>query len=467
MKTLFVIKEQNHAWVHNAFPGIHPLLLPLCNKPFIEYLIDFAILSGSDEMRIMSDGTLGEVESYCKNGSRWGIELTYGNSRTADDISTILQKNSRFCNNTRTMVIDGFVFIDYDKDNRYDSIFETMPDGTISSCRNAGRLIMTGKNADFVTAVAPAPPVNLEPLDSLESYYRLSLDILNNKATRFVLPGYGNEPGCFIGRNVVISKSAEIHKPVSIGNNVQILSGTVIGPDAIIGSNVILDSNSTITESIVLDNTYIGEDLDITGKTAFHNMLSDPLTHAVLAMEDPHLLRGTQNKGSVSAMMRQIIHTITASAMIILLFLPYLLILPLVIIRGGLKKSQADYHGRADNNVITIAAQTFPNQGIAGKLASILSLDRYPLLFKVLKGELSLIGNLPIAVGDNSVIADQDVPAHYYRPAVFSYAEAENWPVSDADAAIVERYYMVHSNPLKDIGLALKALLNRPHRNTP
>ncbi|NEX12773.1 nucleoside-diphosphate-sugar pyrophosphorylase [Prosthecochloris sp. ZM] len=467
MKTLIVIKEQNHAWVRNAFPGIHPLLLTLCNKPYIEYLIDFAILSRSEEIRIMSDGSLGEVEAYCMNGSRWGVELTYSNIRTTDDITTILQKNSRFCRDNRTMVINGFVFVDYDKESQYDSIINTMPDGVIASAENEGCLILRGQERNPDAAPAPSPPINLESIDSIESYYRISLDILKNKSSQFVLPGYGNEPECFIGRNVVISKSAEIEKPVSIGNNVQILSGTHIGPDAIVGSNVIIDKNSTVTESIVLDNTYIGEELDITGKTAFQNMLSDPGTQAVLSMEDPHLLRSTQNNGTLSALLRQITHAITALTIIILLMLPFLLIAPLLMVQGKWKKRLTDYHGAGDKKVISIATGTIPNQGVTGKLASIFSLNRYPLLFRVIKGDLSLIGNLPAAVSDNSSAPDQDNMTHYYRPAVFSYAEAENWPVIGSDAAIVERYYMVHSNPLKDIGMTMKALINLPHKNTP
>jgi len=258
MKTILAVREQEYAWAHKAFPSIHPLLLPMCNKPFIEFLIDFAIMTGSTGIRLLSDGPLGTVENYCEDGSRWGIPLSYSSLQTDDTVQDMLDKNRRFCGNERVLIISGFCFIRYDKRQDYAGMMRSMPTGDHCTCQG-GSITLSG-----IPELHEQQPsevmLSLMPLDNMASYYRASMETLETGAERYVLPGYGGEPGCAFGRNVVMSKSVEIRTPVSIGNNVQLLSGTIIGPSAIIGSNVIIDKESSVVSSIVLDNTYIVPD---------------------------------------------------------------------------------------------------------------------------------------------------------------------------------------------------------------
>ncbi len=143
MKTLIAIKEQHQSWVRDAFPNMHPLLLPLCNKPFIEYLIDFAILAGSREIRLLSDGSLMEIEEICQTGSRWGVELTYANIRPEDGERELLHKNRKFCNGSRTMILNGYTFIDYDKRLDYRVLANHSATGPIASC-STGSIAFAG-----------------------------------------------------------------------------------------------------------------------------------------------------------------------------------------------------------------------------------------------------------------------------------------------------------------------------------
>lgn len=433
MKTLIAIKEQHHSWVRDAFPNMHPLLLPLCNKPFIEYLIDFAILADSREIRLLSDGSLMEIEEICQTGSRWGVELTYANIRPEDGERELLHKNRKFCNDCRTMILSGYTFIDYDKRLDYRVLANHLATGPIASC-STGSIAFAGP-PEPAADDNPLPALRITPLDSLRSCYHIAMQILETGAERYVLPGYGSEPGCAIGRNVAIAKTAEIRKPVSIGNNVQLLPGTIIGPMAVIGSNVIIDKGSSISGSIIFDNTYIGEQLEIEGRIASGNTLIDPESGASVAMEDPHLLTGIHSATNSATLLRKTIHALAAAILILLQAIPVIILYPLLRLQGKWKNGP-------------ITQQT----GLAETLAAKLSLERFPLLPKVLLGQLAIIGSAPRSNSPGC------------RPAVFSYAEAEDWPVTGSDAAIVERYHAVHSTPFNDIGMTIKALINRPHK---
>ncbi|NTW52132.1 MAG: NDP-sugar synthase [Chlorobiaceae bacterium] len=457
MKTLLAIREREYEWVQQAFPSIHPLLLPICNKPFTEFLIDFAILAGSTEIRLLSDGPLGKVEDYCEDGSRWGIKLSYGHLQAEDSLPELLNKSRKFCTDDRIMIISGFSFIHYDKQLGYANFMSLMPAGTCASCPG-GNITLAGPPETSAQEL-PALPLTLMPLNQIESYFRISMETLETGAARYVLPGYGNEPGCAIGRNVVISKSSEIIKPVSIGNNVQILSGAVIGPGAIIGNNVIVDKESTVKSGIILDNTYIGEHLEINGRIATGNTLIDPARGASIAMEDPHLLSGIRSADKRGSAIRKTVHLLAAAILVALQLIPFLLLFPLLKLLGRWKSGMAICHGAGHGKSFTLPTTLITGNGPLASLASSLSLDRLPLLLRIFTGQLAIIGSTPVPVTLETVV----LPGEHqgYRPAVFSYAEAEEWPVNDSDAAIVERYFIVHSTPLKDISMTLKALLNR------
>ena len=457
MKTIFAVREEEFAWAHEAFPCVHPLLLPVCNKPFVEFLIDLAILTGGTAVRILCDGGLDAVERYCEDGSRWGIEISYGSLHADDTAETLLGKNRKFCGEERIMIVSGFSFIRYDKRLDYKSLASSLPEGEWVASPGGG-ITLSGSPAQPQANRADAP-LFLMPLDGMASYYRASMEALETGADRYVLPGYGGEPGCAIGRNVVISKSAQIRKPVSIGNNVQLLGDTVIGPSAIIGSNVIIDRESVVESSIVLDNTYIGEHLEVNGRIASGNRLNDPVSGASITMEDPHLLGSIKKSNLLSALPRKIAHAITALLLIAVLAVPFLIVSTLLRLGGLWRSARIECHSEKPGGTIALGMVELDAANAPGAMAAALSLDRYLWLFRVLTGQLALIGSKPLAAEAQHPNTPSSSLA--YRPGVFSYAEAEEWPASGGDEAIVERYHLAHSNALADVGLAFRAFINR------
>ncbi len=459
MKTIIITKKSDYTWLRDIFPGLHPLLIPLCNKPFIEYLIDFSILVGSSGLRIISDGVISDVENFCEHGSQWGVEISYANILPSESLSKVLEKNSRFCSGERIMIISGLLFIHYNKRSDYRSFFASLPPGEIFGCSN-GNLSLTGVPSELGKQETP-PLLSPVVLDCIGQYYELSNEILHHRLADYVLPGYSNEAECFIGRNVVLQKSVTVIKPIIIGNNVQIFTGSVIGPGAIIGSNVIVDRESTVSESIVMDNTFIGEQLEVDKKIAAGNLLIDPESGYSLTMEDPHLLSGIKSKGISGSPFQRVTHGLTAAWMIMLLLLPYLLLKPFLKLSGCWKTEKIVYHSMKHGKKISLNRVSIEKQSILASIAVFLSLDRFTWLFWVLNGHLAIIGCSPVSVSQGIQIINNNTAG--YRPGVFSYSEAEDWPQNTFDSDIVDHYYAVHSNLIKDIFLTQKALFNRIH----
>ena len=458
MKTLIIVKERDYEWLRPIFSGIHPLLVPICNKPFIEFLIDFAILAGSDALRLVSDGPLSNVEEYCESGSRWGIAISYGSFLSSDDTRLIMEKNHRYCSGERVLSMSGFVFINYDKQHNYATLLADHPDGEILTCKN-GSLSLTGAPGESPKVAETTLPLSLIELDSLDVYYRLSMEILGFGESPYVIPGYSNEAFCHIGRNVVISKSAEIRKPVIIGNNVQIMTDSIIGPQAVIGNNVIIDRSSSVSDSIVLEHTYIGEQLEVQNRIAAGNILIEPESGISITMDDPHLLTGIKSSSSTEAFFKSFVHRILSLLIIALLLIPFLLLSPILKFQGAWKKRTNSYYTNETGKTQKLTTTTIERKGALSSIAAALSLDRFSLLFSVLSGKLAIIGSFPIEAKPDTLVTLHEMGV-WYKAAVFSYAEAEEWPVSGGDKAIVERYFAVHGTPLLDIVMTIKAFFN-------
>ena len=110
---------------------------------------------------------------------------------------------------------------------------------------------------------------------------------------------------------------------------------------------------------------------------------------------------------------------------------------------------------------ISLNRVSIEKQSILASIAVFLSLDRFTWLFWVLNGHLAIIGCSPVSVSQGIQIINNNTAG--YRPGVFSYSEAEDWPQNTFDSDIVDHYYAVHSNLIKDIFLTQKALFNRIH----
>jgi len=463
MKTIIIIRGEDHRWVRELFPDRHPLLVPLCNKPAVEYLIDLSILAGCQDIRIVSDTSMDDLQRICENGTRWGGDISYANMQPGDTIDRVMEKNRKFCADHRIMVISGALFVRYDRRHDYRTFISSHPSGEVVS-GGQGRIIVTG-NPEPSDEPTAAPQLSIPDIDSFGQLFRLSREILETGSDAYVLPGYNNEPDCHIGSNVDIRNGAEIVKPVMIGNNVQILSGAVIGPGSIIGSNTIVGRNSRVVESLVLEGTYIGRRLAVIRRMVAGNRLFDPHSGENFSFEDLHLISEIGKRSMTLDMTRRLVHASVALFMIASLAVPYLLFATLLSLKGRWKKTRMHFHSVRPGGTVELKRAIIDAPGLSGALLSRFALDRFEMLFQVLAGNIALIGCRPLPV----VHVQQSVsktPAGY-RPGVFSYAEAENLPENSIDSRMVDHYHLVHGTVFNDIIMTLKAVFQSNNNKKP
>ncbi|MBI9086097.1 MAG: NDP-sugar synthase [Desulfobacterales bacterium] len=464
MKTFLVIKADTFDWLQAVFPDRSPLLASVCNKPLLEYLLDFAILCGSRHVRLATDMPLAEVEAVFGNGGRWGVELTYAPVRETDDLAAALLKNSRYCAGSRLLVMQGCFFLHYDQNKDYASFMQTAAPGKLLTCATGRILIQDQVPQPSLPMDVPPPPLALTPIRSAGDLYRLSMRVLDRDAHLYVLPGYNNETDVYIGRNVMIARSARIEPPVMIGDNVQIHKNAVVGPNAVIGRNVIIDAHSRVQHSVILDKTYVGEHLVLDRKLAGGCRLVDPGKGTMVQLEDAHLLSTVQPLSRGRNWFQRLGHGLLAALLWVVLAMPYAALSFILKRQGRWRRSEETYWADHNGRTIRLAGVSFNPSGLCGRIAASLALDRYPLLGRVMRGDLALIGTrlLPATETNRAILAADNS----YYPGLFSYAEAEPWPVPESDQDIVNRYHLAHRNLWYDWGMMVKILFNKLHEES-
>ncbi len=461
MRALICIREKDYAWVTTTFPGRHPAMIRICNKPLLEYLIDFVILNGCTEVRLILDEPSAEIERYFGSGSRLGIEVSFSNSKPSDSIDTLLEKNSKFCQDEHLLILDGFFFIHYDKEQDYRNWQEISYTGRMSNCPT-GTVLFVKNSAEMknISSVLTEVEFALSALESIEDIFQITMQVLAAEQNHYVLPGYSADKGIILGRNVEIGKDVTVNSPVIIGNNVRLLGEAVIGPCAVIENNVIIDSGSQIEESCVFEGSYLGRDLSVHSKIISGKTIYDGLSGESLNITDAFLLSEI-HPVLPWQFLRRLTSSVSAMVLTLLLCVPYLFIGLLLKSKGDYHRLQLDYYCGHNGETLQVNTIVSNNQTFIGKLYSTLYLDRIPLLAQVIRGKIRLMGNSLLPVTDENMQLLKDFPE--YAPGAFSYSEADDITPGTIESEVAERFYAAHRSVILDLRMLAKIFFTGPY----
>lgn len=292
MKAIIVLREDQTKWLRSYFPSAHPAMVPICNKPLLEYILDFIILSKCSHMIICLEASGSDIKAYFENGARWGIHISYCRIEPDEIIDGIIKKNmgESALENFPLLLMDGIFFIHYDKSD-FKVQWEHFTDaGLLVSCISGNLLIAaTDQELKNISSVRTGIPFALSEIESLDDLFRLNMEILEAEQSHYVLPGYRESESIVYGKNVKAGANVKILPPVIIGNDVRLQDDVSIGPYAVIGHNVIVDEKSEVEKSVILPNTYIGQALHLTRKVVDKKRIISYPRGIALDIEDPSL----------------------------------------------------------------------------------------------------------------------------------------------------------------------------------
>ncbi|MEZ0371516.1 MAG: hypothetical protein ACAI44_20670, partial [Candidatus Sericytochromatia bacterium] len=286
-----------------------PYLLPLCNKPLLEYWLDLCVWLGIREVRVVEYPDTGELQTRLRQGQEWGLNISYAHGHPDDVLPDMLLRNSAFLDQD-TLILDGLIFPFYQRR----SLKPMPPDSSPLVIYGLDRSQMRLNDTCLLFPAAALQHLlrarsDLErferwtslPLDqhpalnfpivipqSLPDYYRLSLKILEFNAY-FHLKGFEVAPGIFEGINNEIAQRPSLGGPLLTGDLCK-LGADVRLYQTVLHDQVRIEGRTTLRNCLVWGPVYIA-DIELENRLVLQKQCLDPLTGAWESLELPWRLK--------------------------------------------------------------------------------------------------------------------------------------------------------------------------------
>lgn len=449
-------------------------LLPMGNRPLLEYWFEVALRLGIQDVRILLGHRAEDIEAYAGDGARWGLRITYGFVK--DDT-----RPEHFFRRSPEAWRDGLLFLGQ-------PCFPLRTTGDVGEANgDQAPLICLQHDQERMSCLfATGTPASIEafcqngtwpderehsfstlgfhPLHmaDLKTYYNLNMRLVAGEITRYLQPGYYAADGSHVGYNVVLPPSVRTKPPLMIGNDCRFAPLASLGPNAVLGSHIVADRGSSLANCIVLDGTYIGQNIEIASKIASGNRIVDPESGAFAQLDDPWLMASLGPVARLGDIARALVEWPLALLWLLILLLPFCLLYPLARKRGGrfdLQKVQGNF-GR---QIKFPRWQTNGGKGIPSGLFHRLGLDLLPRLWLVLLGRLWLCGQPPLSPDAGELL--RELP--HYHPGCVSYSDLRREDHLPGIRDIEARYYAHHHSLAEDMRLLARFALYRLFSATP
>jgi len=313
-----------------------------------------------------------------------------------------------------------------------------------------------------VAAAEDWTPLGLAPelLHDIRAYYELNMRLVGGEIARYVRPGFGGVEGACIGSNVIIPPSAELRPPLIIGDNCRIHPMAVIGPAVVIGNGVIVDRQTELARSVVLDDTYLGRNLEIRDRMVAGARLVDPSDGTAVDIADPWLLAPLEAPARASDLLRAVGGWVAAVVLTLVQALPFCLFY-LALRASGKGRFQFSPRLAVRARVRSLPYWLPPvessrmNRAFTG-----LSLDLFPLIALAAMGRLWLCGHAPLHPERDANLRKR---LRRYYPAAFGYHTART-AGNDAFSSAVTAdafYYERYRSAIEDLRILYRTLFGR------
>ena len=294
-------------------------LMSLVNRPMMEHIVRLLKRHGFDDIVVTVAFMPQTIRSYFGDGSDFGARMVYATEETPLGTAGSVG-NAKDELDEPFLVISGDVLTDVDLGAIVDfhkdrgamatialksmenplefGIVITRDDGSIerflekpgwgqvfSDTVNTGIYVLEPEIFDFIPAnesvdfsedVFPALLEAGKPLfgytvegywedvGTLDAYLQAHRDVLDGKVD-VELAGFRLADGVWLGEGAEIDPAADVHGPIVVGEHCRVEAGAHVGQYTVLGSNVMVRADASIDRSVVHDNAYVNQSVQLRG----------------------------------------------------------------------------------------------------------------------------------------------------------------------------------------------------------
>jgi NDP-sugar pyrophosphorylase family protein len=266
-------------------------MLPLVDRPFIQHVIEYLVLQGVGAFDLVLCHLAEQIERFLGSGERWGVTFRYHLARNPFrpyvDLRTLTQEDNA---GGRVLLghADRLPAVRLEEFSRHEEttvVFDWRSRDAIAGhdeWRWSGWALLSPRvwrglsrrnldeqgvheyllaDGEVLRRQEVAPPLRMQ---CFESILAANLAVLRGEFSGLLINGRV-KGGVRLARNVTLHPSAQLVPPVFLGENCEIGAGARVGPNVVVASGCVIDRRSSLSNSLVLGSTYVGEGLELDG----------------------------------------------------------------------------------------------------------------------------------------------------------------------------------------------------------
>ena len=420
-------------------------LMNVVGKPVLFYVLDELVRRGINHVSLILCHLPRMIEEKVQEGKRWGLTIDYYLVQNPEKPFSIIGTSSYQWEQDKILLGRGDEIPKLDDLEEKSSLFFYPHNGW----SGWGIIEVTDiKNLQFVPyneipTVLNLPQKKAQPFIRIHDFNELletnlRLIAIHSKDHLFPSSARMVEPDVWISRGVIMHPSVTIKGQAFIGENVHLEEKAVIGPGAVIENDCFIDKGSIITNSVVSQNSYVGEKLEIERCYIDRNLLVDLRNETKIHLTDTFILSELNQSYNDS-----FLYTLFERG---LAFILMLLFYPLeFFFSANSEIGEVVILPVKDNHYRTFLWRQYKGKGMAHFFR------HYPLLKEIVKGKVHFIGSTPRSIKEiEAMPSDWRTLYLTSRLGLITLADLDKGDNEDERYAS-DAYYAVHRNFLFDV----------------
>ncbi len=287
---LFVPSVPGAEWIATVLPGISPAELPVTGRRLIDYALERMRRLGFNFAEVLDWSFSERLSAEFEEDRYAGFHVYY--HRGAGEVPRGLAALENPTFPLAGKVADGLTVVWGPCITGYESGEVRVEPLPPEACAQTPMGIYRREDGRWMRV----RPKGLAAKD-VRSWRRINLAVLENPEA-FTLPGYTAERDVHIGRNVVLERGTQVEHPVLLNDNVWCARNVWIDRDVIIGKGAFVSEGTHLLRTIVCDETYIGNDLEIVDKIIVGSRVIDAEAGTWIDLGEKGMAHGIDHHGT-------------------------------------------------------------------------------------------------------------------------------------------------------------------------
>jgi NDP-sugar pyrophosphorylase family protein len=282
--------------VNHSFESLVPLcaeepvsILPLAGKAILEHVLEAVVELEAERITIAASGNIVELRHLVSDGERWGVALSTISAKPNEAYEDIYKRSSNLQNRDTLVVPCDRIYI-----SNFAEILGTLKKHSVSdqgaTSRETGVTFLPAAADLNSTKSIDTPKLTVHKIHTPADFHSASLASLSGELGPLKLRGKQAAVGLKQGYMTRFHPRCVQSGHVFVGNHCRVHSTCKVTGPVVINHGASIDRMTSVENSVILDNSIVGEHLNVINAIVSGSTIIRVDTGAVIDLSDKFLL---------------------------------------------------------------------------------------------------------------------------------------------------------------------------------